>query len=279
MNETTASSDLHGRTLLMSGGSRGIGLAIAVAAARQGANIVLLAKTADPHPKLPGTIHTAAAEIEAAGGAAAPVVGDVRSEDDVRRAVGVAVERFGRIDAVVNNASAIDLSPSTQLLSKKLDLMLDINVRGTYLLTTAALPYLTKAPQPHILTLSPPLNLKPHWLARHPAYTTSKYAMTLLTLGWAAEFAAIPIAANCLWPQTLIATAAVDNVVGGDRARTPDIMADAAVALLARPATATGRTLRDSEVLAELGIKDLSRYGTDPELDLYVDPDDPRDGR
>lgn len=276
MTETTGESPLSGRTLIMSGGSRGIGLAIAVAAARQGANIALLAKTADPHPSLPGTIHTAAAEIEAAGGTALPVIGDVRSEDDVRRAVDAAVGTFGRIDIVVNNASAIDLSPSGQLPAKKFDLMLNVNVRGTYLLTTTALPHLREAPQPSILTLSPPLNLQPHWMGRHPVYTMSKYAMTLLTLGWSAEFADLPIACNCLWPQTLIATAAVDNVVGGgDRARKPEIMADAAMALLSGRVPANGATLLDSEILDEIGVRDLTRYGggADPALDLYVDPE------
>ena len=266
--------DLAGRTVLISGGSRGIGLAIAVAAARLGANIALLAKTAEPHPVLPGTIYTAAAEIEAAGRQALPVVGDLRSEADVQPAVRATIERFGRIDAVVNNASAIDLSPSGTLAAKKLDLMIQINVRGTYLPTTTALPHLRHAPAAHVLTLSPPLNLARHWLAPHPAYTMSKYAMTLLTLGWAAEFADIPIGCNCLWPQTLIATAAVDNVVGGaDRARRPEIMADAAVALLRRPPTATGATLLDADVLAEKGITDLSGYGggEHPALDLYVD--------
>jgi NAD(P)-dependent dehydrogenase (short-subunit alcohol dehydrogenase family) len=266
--------DLAGRTILMSGGSRGIGLAIAVAAARLGANIGLLAKTAEPHPALPGTVHTASADIEAAGGQALPIVGDIRSEDDVTRAVAQTVGRFGRIDAVVNNASAIDLSPSATLSNKKLDLMLQVNVRGTFLLTTAALPYLCEAPSAHVLTLSPPLNLSPRWLGAHPAYTATKYGMTVLTLGWAAEFASVPIAANCLWPQTLIATAAVENVVGGiDRARRPEIMADAAVVLLRRSTAYTGRTALDAEVLAEEGSTDLGSYGggADPALDLYVD--------
>jgi len=266
--------DLSGRTLLMSGGSRGIGLAIAVAAARLGANVALIAKTAEPHPVLPGTIYTAAADIEAAGGKALAVVGDVRSEGDVQRAVTAAVERFGRIDAVINNASAIDLSPSSALTTKKLDLMLQINVRGTYLLTTTALPHLHRSPNAHVLTLSPPLNMSQHWLKLHPAYTMSKYAMTMLTMGWAAEFADVPIACNCLWPETLIATSAVENVVGGaDRARRPEIMADAAVAVLRKPPTATGAALLDSEVLAEQGITDLSGYGggAKPALDLYVD--------
>ncbi|MCE0764983.1 NAD(P)-dependent oxidoreductase [Pseudonocardia kujensis] len=262
----------------MSGGSRGIGLAIAVAAARQGANAVLLAKTDQPDPRLPGTVHTAVAEIEAAGGQAVAVVGDVRVEEDVERAVATAVERFGGVDVVVNNASALNLSGTEELPVKRFDLMQQINSRGTFLLTRAAVPHLRKSDRPRVLTLSPPLNLAPHWLGKFPAYMLSKYGMTLLTLGWAAEFADEGIAANCLWPQTTIATAAVVNLLGGEeagsRARSPEIMADAALAVLGLPAERTGETFIDVDVLAEAGITDLSPYsnGDELELDLFVDP-------
>ncbi|GAA1534701.1 SDR family oxidoreductase [Nocardioides humi] len=270
---------LVGRTLMMSGGSRGIGLAIGLAAAREGANIVLLAKTDVPDPRLPGTVHTAAAEIEAAGGQALAVVGDVRDEASVEDAVARAVERFGGIDICVNNASAIALDGTDQLPVKRFDLMTQIQLRGTYLLTRACLPHLREGAHPHILSLSPPLNLAPEWLGRHPAYTLAKYGMSLLTLGWAAEYADAGIAANCLWPQTLIATAAVQNLLGGDaamqRARTPEIMADAAIAVLTRPAREyTGHAVLDVDVLAEAGVTDLSAYGGtgDLEYDIFVDP-------
>lgn len=263
----------------MSGGSRGIGLAIALAAARHGANIVLLAKTDVPHPKLPGTVHTAAAEIEAAGGRALPVVGDVRDEDSVRTAVDRAVEHFGGIDIVVNNASAIDVSGSEELPMKKFDLMQQIQVRGTFLLTRTALPYLRTSPNPHILSLSPPLNMSTHWLGKHPPYMVAKYGMTLLTLGFASELRSAGIAANCLWPQTLIATAAVRNLLGGDEvaatARTPDIVADAATFVVASPAGEhTGNTYIDVDVLAAHGITDLSGYGPTEDIgyDIFVDP-------
>jgi NAD(P)-dependent dehydrogenase (short-subunit alcohol dehydrogenase family) len=268
---------LQGRTIVMSGGSRGIGLAILVAAARQGANAVILAKTDQPDPRLPGTVHTAVAEIEAAGGQAVAVVGDVRNEADVDRAVTTAVERFGGVDVVVNNASAINLQGTEELPLKRFDLMQQINVRGTYALTRAAVPHLRKSDQAHILTLSPPLNLAPHWLGRHPGYTVAKYGMTLLTLGWAAEYAEAPIAANCLWPRTTIATAAVINLFGdvANRSRTPEIMADAAVRIIGAPtAERTGQTLVDDEVLAAAGVTDLSPYGggDNPDLDIFLDP-------
>ena len=270
---------LKGRTIVMSGGSRGIGLAILVAAARQGANAVLLAKTDTPDPRLPGTVHTAVEEIKAAGGQAVAVVGDVRREEDVARAVTTAVDTFGGVDVCVNNASAINLTGTEELPPKRFDLMQQINVRGTFVLTQACLPYLRRSDQAHILTLSPPLNMAPHWLGRHPAYTLSKYGMSLLTLGWAAEFADVPIAANCLWPQTTIATAAVVNLLGGEemaaRSRRPEIMADAAVEILSGAPTArTGQTLVDVDVLRAAGITDIAAYGggDDPELDLFVDP-------
>lgn len=266
------------RTLVISGGSRGIGLAIALGAARRGANIVLLAKTAEPHPRLPGTVHTAVAELEAAGGKAAAVVGDVRNEQDVQRAVDTALERFGGIDFCVNNASAIGLDGTETLSAKKFDLMQQINLRGTFLLTKACLPHLRAAANPHVLTLSPPMNMNPRWLGAHPAYTLSKYGMTLLSLGWAAEFADAGIAVNCLWPQTYIATAAVANMADGERlldsARSPEIMADAAVEILSRPARETsGNCYIDAEVLIASGVEDLSRYGggAHPTLDLFLD--------
>jgi NAD(P)-dependent dehydrogenase (short-subunit alcohol dehydrogenase family) len=263
---------------VISGGSRGIGLAIAVAAARLGANAVLLAKTSDPHPKLPGTVHTAVADVEAAGGKGLAVVGDVRNEEDVQRAVDAAVERFGGIDIVVNNASAIATDPTEKLSAKKFDLMMDINVRGTFLLTKAALPHLRQSPNAHVMTLAPPLNPSPHWLGAHPSYTLSKYGMTLLSLGWAAEYADAGIGFSCLWPQTYIATSAVTNLADGDAlvaaSRSPAIMADAAVAVLTRPAAAAnGKCFIDSDVLIESGVTDLSPYGggDDPMWDIFVD--------
>lgn len=275
------------RTLVVSGGSRGIGLAIALAAARRGANVVLLAKTAEPHPKLPGTVHTAVAEVQAAGGKGVAVVGDVRKEEDVQRAVDAAVEHFGGVDVVVNNASAIATEPTEQLAAKKFDLMMDINVRGTFLLTKAALPYLRKSAartdrgEPagaHVITLAPPLNLNPHWLGAHPSYTLSKYGMTLLSLGWAAEYADSGIGFSCLWPETCIATSAVANAPGFkemlQRSRDPQIMGDAAALILSRPpADVNGKCFIDSELLAESGVTDLSRYGggDDPILDIFVD--------
>lgn len=269
---------LEGRTILMSGGSRGIGLAIAVAAARQGANVAMLAKTDAPHPRLPGTIHTAAAAIEKAGGQALAVVGDVRDEASVEDAVAKTAERFGGIDIVVNNASAIALDPTESLPVKRFDLMQQIQLRGTYLLSSKALPYLRKGTNPHILSLSPPLNMEPKWLGAHPAYTLAKYGMSLLTLGWAAEYADRGVAANCLWPETLIATAAVQNLLGGDDAmtgsRTPEIVADAAVEILARPSReCTGNTFLDVDVLRDAGVSDFSRYGGTGELkyDIFVD--------
>jgi NAD(P)-dependent dehydrogenase (short-subunit alcohol dehydrogenase family) len=268
------------RTLVVSGGSRGIGLAIAVGAARHGANVVLLAKTAEPHPKLPGTVHTAVAEVEAAGGKAVAVVGDVRREEDVARAVQAAVDHFGGVDIVVNNASAIATEPTEDLSAKKFDLMMQINIRGTFLLTRAALPHLRRSTNPHVLTLSPPLNLSPHWLGKHPSYTLSKYGMTLLSQGWAEEYAGAGIAFNCLWPQTYIATAAV-AAIGEDAlesARRPEIMADAAVEILSRPAgEATGNCYIDADVLRAAGVTDLSRYGggQNPTLDIFVDETDP----
>src|SRR5215213_5591426 len=272
-------SPLENRVVAMSGGSRGIGLAIAVALARAGAKVALLAKTDEPHPKLPGTIHTAAAEIEAAGGAALPVVGDVRDEAQVDAFVAAVVERWGGVDVVVNNASAINLAPIADLPPKRYDLMLDINVRGTFLLTRAALPHLRGSDHAHVLTLSPPLSTDPRWLRGHAAYTVSKMGMSMLTLGVAEDEREHGVGANCLWPRTLIATAAVQNLLGGDRAmamsRTPAIVADAARVILERdPRSASGNAYIDDEVLAAAGITDLDRYRAaegELALDLFVD--------
>ncbi|MDO3646870.1 SDR family oxidoreductase [Nocardia mangyaensis] len=269
---------LTDRTLVISGGSRGIGLAIALAAARQHANLVLLAKTSQPHPRLPGTVHTAVTEVESAGGKAVAVVGDVRNEADVQRAIDTAIERFGGIDICVNNASAIGVEPTESLSAKRFDLMQQINLRGTFLLTKACLPHLRASTNPHVLTVSPPVNMNPRWLGAHPAYTLSKYGMTLLSLGWAAEFADAGIAVNCLWPQTYIATSAVANMADGESlisaARSPEIMADAAIEILSRPArTTSGNCYIDADVLTATGIEDLSGYGggANPTLDLFLD--------
>ncbi len=274
------SAPLRDRTILMSGGSRGIGLAIALRAARDGANIALLAKTGEPHPRLEGTVHTAAEEIDRAGGTALPIVGDVRDEEAIGRAVAATVERFGGIDIVVNNASAIDLSPSTDLAAKKFDLMQQIEVRGTFLLTRAAVPHLRASDHAHVLTLSPPLNLTKQWLGSCVGYMLAKYGMTLAALGFAAEYEGDGIASNALWPRTIIATAAVQNLLGGDaamaRARKPEIMGDAAHAILARPPMdRTGQTLIDDEVLAEIGVTNLGpyQYSDNPDLqpDIFLD--------
>ncbi|GAA5086985.1 NAD(P)-dependent oxidoreductase [Microbacterium yannicii] len=262
-------TSLAGKTILMSGGSRGIGLAIALRAARDGANVALLAKTDTPHPKLEGTVHSAAEQIRAAGGNALPIVGDVRNDDDVTEAVLKTQGEFGGIDIVVNNASVIDLSRSLELDAKKYDLMQDVNVRGTFMLSRAAIPILKDAANPHILSLSPPLNLSPKWLGGHTGYTLAKYGMTMATLGLAAEFASAGIAANTLWPRTTIATAAVQFALGGDRmmkvSRTPDIYADAAYEVLTRPAREyTGQTLIVEDVLEAAGVTDFSAYAAVP---------------
>lgn len=260
---------LAGKTILISGGSRGIGLAIALRAARDGANIALMAKTDTPHPKLEGTVHSAAAEIEAAGGRALPIVGDVRNDDDITAAVLKTHGEFGGIDIVVNNASVIDLSGSLELAAKKYDLMQDVNVRGTFMLSRAAVPMLKDAENPHILSLSPPLNITPRWLGAHTGYTLAKYGMTMATLGMAAEFAADGIAANTLWPETTIATAAVQFALGGDRmmkvSRTPEVYADVAYEVLTRPAREySGQTLIVEQVLRDAGVTDFAMYAATP---------------
>ncbi|MFF8818605.1 SDR family oxidoreductase [Leucobacter sp. NPDC015123] len=270
---------LHGKTILMSGGSRGIGLAIALRAAADGANVAMLAKTDTPHPKLAGTVHTAAEEIRAAGGNALAIVGDVRSDEDIAAAVEQTRAEFGGVDIVVNNASVIDLSGTLDLNPKKYDLMQDVNVRGTFMLSRAALPLLKLAENPHILSLSPPLNLDPKWLGAHTGYTLAKYGMTMSTLGMAAEFAEAGVAANTLWPATTIATAAVQNLLGGDKvmaaSRTPAVYADAAYAVLTKPAREyTGQSLIAEDVLRGEGVTDFSGYaavpGT-PDSALYPD--------
>ena len=269
---------LSGRTLLMSGGSRGIGLAIALRAARDGANIAFIAKTDTPDPRIPGTVHTAAAEIEAAGGNALPIIGDIRDENTIARAVARTADEFGGIDIVINNASAIALHGFGELPIKRYDLMLDINARGTFALISAALPHLLRSPDPRVLTLSPPLNLDPKWLAEHAPYTVSKYAMTMLTIGLAAQYHDKGIVANCLWPATLIATAAVQNIVAGDNgirtSRRPEIMADAAAVLLTQPPTAgNGTCYIDADVLTAAGIIDLSHYAHDNASEQDLAPD------
>ena len=262
-------TSLAGKTILMSGGSRGIGLAIALRAARDGANVALLAKTDTPHPKLEGTVHTAAEAIREAGGQALPIVGDVRDDTDITEAVLKTQGEFGGIDIVVNNASVIDLSRSLDLSAKKYDLMQDVNVRGTFMLSRAAIPMLREAENPHILSLSPPLNLSPKWLGAHTGYTLAKYGMTMVTLGIAAEFARDGIAANALWPRTTIATAAVQFALGGDAmmkaSRTPQVYADAAYEVITSPARElTGQTLVVEDVLERAGVTDFSGYAAVP---------------
>ncbi|MET4541934.1 citronellol/citronellal dehydrogenase [Arthrobacter bambusae] len=268
-----ATGSLKGRTILMSGGSRGIGLAIATRAARDGANIVLMAKTGDPHPKLEGTVFTAADQLVAAGGQALPLVGDVRNDDDVAAAVTAAVERFGGIDVVVNNASAIDLSRTDAVDMKRYDLMQDINVRGTFLLSKLALPALRESSHGHILTLSPPLNLDPKWAGMHLAYTMAKYGMSLTTLGLAEELKNDGVSVNSLWPCTLIDTAAIRNMPGGQQivqaARGPEIMADAGHAVLTGSG-ATGKFFTDEEVLRTAGVSDFSPYSLGAPEDRLV---------
>jgi len=271
-----AESSLRGKTLFITGASRGIGLAIALRAAKDGANIAIAAKTKDPHPRLPGTIFTAAEEVEAAGGRALPLVVDVRDEAQVEEAVDRTVSTFGGLDILVNNASAIQLTGTRETAMKRFDLMHQVNLRGTFLCGQKCIPHLEKAANPHILNISPPLNIERRWFAPHVAYTMAKYGMSFCAYAWAEELAPVGIAANCLWPRTAIATAAVQNLLGGDesmkRCRKPEIMADAAHAMLRRPAkTYTGHFAIDDEVLAEEDITDLDRYAMTPDAELMPD--------
>lgn len=263
---------LQGKTLFVTGASRGIGKAISLKAAQDGANIVIVAKTKRRHPKLPGTIYTAAQEIQDAGGKALPLSVDVRDEESVQEAVDIAVETFGGIDILVNNASAISLTGTLHTPMKRYDLMHQINTRGTYLCSKLCIPHLQKAENPHVLNLSPPLNMTPHWFSTHVAYTMAKYGMSMCVLGMAEEFKKEGIAFNALWPKTAIATAAVQNMLGGDEAvaksRNVDIMADAAYAILTRDSReVTGQFFVDEDVLREAGVTDFKKYQIDPSLD------------
>jgi citronellol/citronellal dehydrogenase len=277
-------TSLKGKTLFISGGSRGIGLAIGLMAAREGANVAIAAKTVEPHPKLPGTLHTAAAEITAAGGSALPLPCDIRDDAAVAQAVARTADRFGGIDVLVNNASAISLTGTFATPVKRFDLMIGVNVRGTYVCSQACIPWLRRSAQagrnPHVLTLSPPLNLAPRWFKDHVAYTIAKYGMSMCVLGMAEEFRAEGIAFNALWPRTLIATAAMAMIPGADKlikgARKPEIVADAAQEILTRRASAaTGRFFIDEDVLREAGVHDFSHYAVHPDappvLDIFLD--------
>ncbi|MEZ4379941.1 MAG: NAD(P)-dependent oxidoreductase [Nannocystaceae bacterium] len=274
-NSNTTHKPLAGRTLFITGASRGIGKAIALRAAADGANVVIAAKTAEPHPKLPGTIYTAADEIVAAGGQALPLIVDIRDEGRVAEAVAEAVAKFGGVDILVNNASAISLTGTLYTPLKRFDLMHQVNARGTYACSHFCLPHLLKADNPHILNISPPLNMSPRWFKDHVAYTMAKYGMSMCVLGMAAEFADKGLAVNALWPQTAIATAAM-NMIGGDaalrRCRTVDIMADAAHMILSRPSReATGNFYIDEDLLRAAGTTDFTRYAVDPEVEPIKD--------
>lgn len=267
---------MKGKNVLITGGSRGIGKAIALRLAREGANIAIAAKTTEPHPKLEGTIHTAAAEIEALGVKSLALQCDIRFEDQIEAAVEKTVSAFGGIDILVNNASAINLSPTEQTEPKRFDLMHGIQIRGTFFMSRACIPHLKKSEHAHILNLSPPINLNPKWFAQHLAYTMSKYGMSMIVLGLAEELKAHKIAANALWPQTTIATAAVKNLLGGDylmqMSRTPEIVGEAAYHILKRdPATCTGNFFIDEEVLKQEGITDLSAYTVNKDQELMKD--------
>ncbi|WP_342377458.1 NAD(P)-dependent oxidoreductase [Myxococcus stipitatus] len=267
---------LKGKTLFITGASRGIGLAIALRAARDGANIVIAAKTTEPHPKLPGTIYTAAEDIEKAGGKALPVMVDIRFEDQIAAAVEQAVAKFGGIDILVNNASAISLTGTEDTPMKRYDLMHGINTRGTFACSQACLPYLKKSSNPHILNNSPPLNMEARWFGPHVAYTMAKYGMSMCVLGMAEEFRSEGIAVNALWPRTVIATAAVQNLLGGDEtirgSRKPEIMADAAHAILTKPSKSfTGHFCIDEDVLRAEGVTDFDKYQSVPGAELFPD--------
>jgi citronellol/citronellal dehydrogenase len=267
---------LKNKTIFISGGSRGIGKAIAIRMGQDGANIVIAAKSVEENAKLGGTIFSAAEEIEKAGGAALPVQCDIRFEDQIQNAVDKAVERFGGIDIVINNASAIALMPTEQTTPKQFDLMHDINVRGTFFVTRACIPHLKKSSNAHILTLSPPVNMNPKWFGGHVAYTMAKYNMSMMAMGWATEFKKSNIASNALWPRTTIDTAAVRNLLGGEvlakMSRTPAILADAAHYILNKPSVeCTGNWFIDEDVLSAEGITDLDKYSVVPGAKLYTD--------
>ena len=279
----TISGDLSGKRIFVTGGSRGIGLAIALRAARDGASVAIAAKTSEPNPKLPGTIHSAAQEIRDAGGIALPIQCDLRDEDQIAAAVNQAAQEFGGIDILINNASAINLTPTEATPAKRFDLMFDVNVRGTFLTSQAAIPHLRESAKagrnPHILTLSPPLSMKAKWFQHHVAYTMAKYGMSMCVLGMSEEFRKTGIAVNALWPRTAIDTAALQMIPGVDTAacRTPDILADAAYVILNRESKdCTGNFFVDDEVLASVGITDLEKYSvvpgtTDFLLDFFLD--------
>jgi citronellol/citronellal dehydrogenase len=264
------------KTVLITGASRGIGKAIALKLAKEGANIVVASKSVEENVKLGGTIYSAAEEIEKAGGKALPVQCDIRFEEQVQQVIDKTVQRFGGIDVLINNASAISLSPTEQTEPKRFDLMYDINVRGTFFVTKACVPHLKSSSNPHIITLSPPVNMNMKWFANHVAYTISKYNMSMMAMGWAAEFKKYNIASNALWPKTTIDTAAVRNLLGGktlaEMSRTPDILADAAYYILKKESSVcTGNCFIDEEVLAAEGINDLEKYSVVPGAKLYKD--------
>jgi citronellol/citronellal dehydrogenase len=276
INAKTIAMSFAGKTVLITGATRGIGKAMGLRLAREGANIVIAAKSVEENPKLGGTIFSAAAEMEAAGGKALAVACDIRFDDQIQNVVDKTVETFGGIDILINNASAISLTTTEKTEAKRFDLMHDINVRGTFMVTKACIPWLRKGKNPHILTLSPPVNLDPKWLAGHVAYTITKYNMSMMTLGWARELKEAGIAANALWPRTTIDTAAVRNLLGGqmlaNMSRTPEILADAAYYILNKPASScTGNLFLDEQVLAAEGITDLSSYSVVPGAQLYTD--------
>lgn len=281
---SSGAKPLAGKTIFITGASRGIGLAIALRAARDGANVAIAAKTTEPHPKLPGTIYSAAKAVEAAGGQALPLVVDVRDEEQVKAAVAQAAQHFGGIDACINNASAINLAKTEDIEIKRFDLIQQINTRGTFVTSRACIPYLRRSRNPHILALSPPLMMRADWFAQHLPYTLSKYGMSMVMFGLAQELREDGIACNALWPRTTVATAAVEFALGGEamlrQSRSPEIMADAAHAILCRPARDyTGRFALDDEVLAEDGVIDFDCYRNDPASallpDIFVDPQAP----